>query len=210
VSLGDDADNLRYDAVHQQLLAGYGKGAIAVLGLDLARRANFPLPAHPESFQLTADAKQLFVNLPDNRSIASIDLATQAVNPMWSHPSAAANFSMALDRTIDRLFIPCRKPARLLVLNAATGAITAWTNTVGDADDAFVDEAHRMVYIIGGEGFVDVLYVREHDAMVSRARVATAPGARTGLYVPEWNRLLVAAPRQGTDDARLLVYTVQQ
>ena len=54
------------------------------------------------------------------------------------------------------------------------------------------------------------LYVREHDAMVSRARVPTGPGARTGLYVPEWHKLLVAAPRQGTSDARLLVFAVQQ
>ena len=40
VSLGEDADNLRFDAAHNQLLAGYGSGAIAVLGLDLSKRAN--------------------------------------------------------------------------------------------------------------------------------------------------------------------------
>jgi hypothetical protein len=40
--------------------------------------------------------------------------------------------------------------------------------------------------------------------------VPTAPGARTGLYVPEWNRLLVAAPKQGLKDARLLVFSVEQ
>ena len=210
VTLGADADNLRYDAAHNQLLAGYGSGAIAVLGLDLARRANFALPVHPESFQLAADGQHIFVNLPNNQSIASIDLNSQLVNAAWTHPSPTGNFSMALDKTIHRLFIPFRKPARLLVVNADTGGITAWLPTVGDADDVFVDEALRMIYVIGGEGFVDVLYVREHDAMVSRAKVPTAPGARTGLYVPEWNKLLVAAPRQGTSEARLLVFAVQQ
>jgi DNA-binding beta-propeller fold protein YncE len=210
VSLGEDADNVRYDKVHDQLLVGYGSGAIAVLGLDLTRRANFALPVHPESFQLTEDGKQVFVNLPDSRSIASIDLTNQSVNPTWGHPSASGNFSMALDNTIQRLFIPCRQPARLQVINTDTGRITAWTPSVGDADDIFVDEARRMLYVIGGEGFVDVLYVREHDAMVSRARVATGPGARTGLYIPEWNKLIVAVPRQGSNEARLLVFAVQQ
>jgi DNA-binding beta-propeller fold protein YncE len=210
VSLGEDADNVRYDKVHDQLLVGYGTGAIAALGLDLSRRTNFALPVHPESFQLTEDGKQVFVNLPDNRSIASIDLASQSVNPAWGHPSASGNFSMALDNTIHRLFIPCRQPARLQVVSSDAGRITAWTATVGDADDIFVDEARRMLYVIGGDGFVDVLYVREHDAMVSRARVPTGPGARTGLYVPEWNKLLVAAPRQGSSEARLLVFAVQQ
>ena len=210
VSLGADADNLRYDSAHSQLLAGYGSGAIAVLGLDLSRHANLALPAHPESFQLAADGQHVFVNLPDNQSIASVDLTSQSVNPTWAHPSATANFSMALDKTIHRLFIPCRHPARLLVVNSDTGGITAWLATVGDADDIFVDEVHRMLYVIGGDGLVDVLYVREHDALVSRARVPTAPGARTGLYVPEWNKLLVAAPRQGTTEARLLVFAVEQ
>lgn len=210
VALGQDADNLRYDAPHQQLLAGYGSGAIAVLGLDLSRRANFALPAHPESFQLAADGQHVFVNLPDNRSIASIDLASQTVNPAWSHPSASANFPMAVDGATHRLFVPCRKPARLLTVNSDTGLIRTWKPTVGDADDIFVDVARRMVYVIGGEGYVDVVFVRFADALVSRAQVPTAPGARTGLYVPEWNKLLVAAPRQGTKDARLLVFAVAQ
>ena len=209
VSLGSDADNLRLDAAHSQLLAGYGSGAIAVLGLDLSRRATFDLPAHPESFQLAADGQHVLVNLPDNRSIASIDLASQAVNSAWSHPSCAANFPMAVDKTIHRLLIPCRKPARLLVINSETGAITAWKGTVGDADDIFLDEAHRMVYVIGGDGYIDSVYIRAGDALVSKAQVPTAPGARTGLYVPEWNKLLVAAPRQGTKEARLLVFALE-
>ena len=210
IKLGEDADNLRLDAARTQLLAGYGSGAIAVLGLDLSRKANFALPAHPESFQLAADGQRLFVNLPEARSIASIDLATQAVNPAWSHPSSAANFPMAVDGAIHRLFIPCRKPARMLVINSDTGSITAWKPTVGDADDVFVDEAHRMVYVIGGDGYVDAVFIRAGDALVSRAQVPTAPGARTGLYVPEWSKLLVAAPKQGTKDARILVFSVEQ
>src|SRR4051812_5959539 len=75
ITLGEDADNLRLDAARGQLLAGYGSGAIAVLGLDLSRKTEFALPAHPESFQFSADGQRLFVNLPDARSIASIDLA---------------------------------------------------------------------------------------------------------------------------------------
>lgn len=210
VSLGEDADNLRYDASREQLLAGYGKGAIAVLGLDLAKRGNFALPVHPESFQLTPDGQHLAVNLPDNRTIGSIDLASQAVNSDWGHPMGAANYSMAVDRTIHRLFIPCRKPPRLQVVNSDTGHITAWLPSVGDADDIFVDETLRMLYVIGGDGLVDVLYIRFGDALVSRAKVPTAPGARTGLYVPEWHKLLVAAPRQGSKEARLLVFAVAQ
>lgn len=207
VSLGQDADNLRYDPSRNELLAGYGAGALSVLDLDLARRDNFPLPVHPESFQIAADGNRVYVNLPDHRSIATIDLETRSVNPTWAHPSASGNFPMALDETIHRLFIPCRQPARLQVVNSDTGRITSWAPTVADADDVFVDEARRFVYVLGGGGYVDVEFVRAADALVSRFHVATGPGARTGLYVPEWNQLLVAVPRSDAKDARILVFS---
>ena len=209
VTLGEDADNLRYVPARRQILAGYGKGAIALLGLDLTRQAEFPLPVHPESFQITPDGQHLAVNLPDNHSIGFIDLAAKTVNAEWAHPMGAENFSMAVDPTIHRLFIPCRKPPRLQVVNYDTGHITAWLAAAGaDADDIFVDETLRMLYVIEGSGLVDVLYIRYGDALVTKEKVPTAPGARTGLYVPEWHKLLVAAPKNGTREARLLVYAV--
>ena len=64
------------------------------------------------------------------------------------------------------------------------------------------------LYVIGGQGYVDVLHVSEKTRLTSIAHVATARGARTGLFVPEWNKLLVAAPRRGANPARLLVYTL--
>jgi hypothetical protein len=208
VALGEDADNLRYDAVHKQILAGYGSGAIAVLGLDLTRRAELRLPVHPESFQLSADSKQLFVNLPDNKTVAAIDMEKLGVNSAWGHPGAAANFPMALDGAADRLLIACRHPARLVMMNGATGTVTGSVPTVGDADDVFYDKLRKTAYVIGGEGFVEAVRVEDGDRLASVGHVPTAPGARTGLYVAEWNKLLVAAPHQGAKEARLLVYSV--
>lgn len=208
VDLGDDADNLRYDAGRRLVLAGYGSGAIAGLGLDLSRRGDLRLPVHPESFQLSADDKRLFVNLPLHMSVAAIDMDTHAVNATWGHPGTLANFPMALDAGHGRMFVACRMPARLLMMNTTTGAVLGRIATVGDADDLFYDQARELVYVIGGSGFVDVVRVGPGDMLASVAHVPTAPGARTGLFVPEWNKLLVAAPRRGTRQARLMVYSI--
>jgi hypothetical protein len=45
--------------------------------------------------------------------------------------------------------------------------------------------------------------------MKSIGHVPTATGARTGLLVSDWNKLLVAAPHRGTEPARLLVFDIQ-
>jgi hypothetical protein len=41
------------------------------------------------------------------------------------------------------------------------------------------------------------------------ARVQTAQGARTGLFVPEWGELFVAVPRRGDQSAEIVVHGVQ-
>lgn len=208
IKLGTDADNLRYDASHQQVLAGYGEGAIAVLGLNLTRLEEFKLPAHPESFQMTSDGRRILVNLPDNHSVASINYENHSVNPAWTRPGPLANFPMALDSENDRLFIACRRPARIAQMNATTGQVVGEMGTVGDADDLFYDRTLRQVYAIGGEGYVDVVDAQPGKPLAWLGHVATAPGARTGLYIPEWNQLVVAAPQRGHQNARLLIFSV--
>jgi len=205
--LGQDADALRFDPVHNQLLAAYGSGAIAVLGLDLTRMRDFRLPVHPESFQLTPDATQIFVNLPGNSSIGVIDRASTAVNPDWIDLSANGNFAMALDGQANRLLVSCRDPGELLLIDTQSGHILDRISSVGDADDLGFDPASRTAFVIGAEGYVDVVHVGS-SRLTSIAHVPTGSGARTGLFVPEWNRLVVAAPRRGDTPARLLVFSL--
>ena len=55
VKLGDDADNIRYDAAVNQVIVGYGRGALAALDAASGKRLrDIPLAAHPESFRLEA------------------------------------------------------------------------------------------------------------------------------------------------------------
>lgn len=208
IALGDDADNLRYDRQNNSVLAGYGDGAIASLSLDLKRKAEVRVPAHPESFQLTKDSAHLFVNLPNDQSVAFIDLAKMSVAAKWGHLGAQANFPMAIDQSRHRIFMACRKPAQLLVLNSETGSVTQRMSSVGDADDLFFDSTRDRIYVIGGEGFVDVVDAQANGKLSSISHIPTAAGARTGLFVPAWNELLVAAPHRGAEPARLLVFAL--
>jgi DNA-binding beta-propeller fold protein YncE len=208
ISLGDDADNLRYDVQQQRVMVGYGDGAVASLSLDLSSKTEVELPAHPESFQFSPDGAHLFVNLPHDQSVAFIDLARMRVAAKWDHLGAQANFPMAIDPGDDRIFIGCRTPARLLALSTKTGAATERAEIVGDTDDLFFDPAHGRIYVIGGEGFIDVIDAPKSGKLNSIGHIPTAAGARTGLFVPAWNKLVVAAPHRGSEPARLFVYAL--
>lgn len=61
--------------------------------------------------------------------------------------------------------------------------------------------------MIGGAGFIDVLDA-SRAALTRVARMATAPGARTGLFVPARNRLYLAVPHRGAQRAEVRVFEV--
>lgn len=201
-----DADNVRYDARGHRVIVGYGDGALAFLDSNGKKTGEIPLDGHPESFQVEKTGTRVFVNVPDRKEIQVADMLKNAVIARWPVTSAARNYPMALDEAHHRLLIGCRGPARLLVIDTETGKQTASIEIVGDTDDLFYDAAHSRVYVIGGQGFLDVLEQKDADRYDRIAHQPTAPGARTGLFVPEWSKLFVAVPHRGDQRAEVLVF----
>jgi len=205
--LGNDADNVRYDAAGKRVYVGYGNGAIAAIGAaDGKVQGEAKLTAHPESFQLERSGPRIFVNMPAEEQIAVVDRAAMRVIATWPVVSARSNFPMALDEANHRLFVGCRKPAKVLVYNTRNGTETASFDAVGDTDDLFYDAARQRLYVSGGEGFIDVFQQEKGDRFGRVAHLATAPGARTSLFVPEQNRLYLAVPHRGAQKAEIRVY----
>jgi len=205
VSIGGDADNVRYDQAAKRLYVAY-EGGLAVVdpatGQVVQRIA---IPGHPESFQIERDGSRVFVNLPDTAKIVVADRKTGSVVAQWPE-TPRANYPMALDESTHRLFVGYRQPATMVVYDTATGKAVATAPIPGDTDDLFYDSARKRLYVIGGEGYVDVLQRNGSDAFKRVARIATTTGARTGLFVPEQNRLYVAVPHRGTQFAEVRVY----
>ena len=55
------------------------------------------------------------------------------------------------------------------------------------------DKANARVYVLGGEGYIGVFQENDPDHYTNIANVPSAPGAKTGVLVPELNRLYVSA-----------------
>jgi len=92
-----------------------------------------------------------------------------------------------------------------MALSSQDGHVAAKIDTCGDADDVFVDRKRHRIYVSCGEGVVDVL--ESGEAGYRRlARVSTAPGARTSLFVPELDRLFVAVRAVSSEPAAIWVF----
>ena len=205
IELGSDADNVRVDTAANRIFVGYGSGALAVIDpTTRSKVGDIKVKAHPEGFQIDHDAGQVFVNVPDAHGIAVVDRASQRQTGKWPIPDHRA-FPMALDPVRRQVLVIFRAPAELGVFSMTAGKLITTAETCGDADDLFIDAKRGRVYVSCGAGFVDVL---EASGMTYRraARIPTVSGARTSLFVPELDRLLVAVRTTSAEPAAIWVF----
>ncbi len=209
ITLGDDADNVRYDPATRRLYVGYG----AALGIiDTATGVvvgRIQLRGHPESFQLEPSGSRIYVNIPSAHEVAVLDPNQQRILEEWPMSIAAGNFPMALDAAHHRLLIGFRQPATLGVLDTGSGTVVATLECVRDVDDLFYDTTRRYLYLAGGGGRVDVVIQASADTYQRLVSFPTAVGSRTALFVPERNQLFLAVPQHGTQSAEIRVYQIQ-
>jgi DNA-binding beta-propeller fold protein YncE len=210
VDFQDDADNVRYDSVAQQIYVGFGSGGIGVINaIDGKRVASIKLAAHPEAFELEKRGRRIFVNVPNAGHVAVIDREKAAVATTWKTDGASANFPMALDEANHRLFIGCRTPPKLVVLNTDTGEAVASLGISGDPDDIFYDANRRRLIAICGAGNIALIDQVSGDSYKVAVTIPTAAGARSGLFVPELNSLFVAVPHREGQGAEVLRFELE-
>src|SRR5215208_1542139 len=210
VVLGDDPDNVRYDATTGYAYVGYGTGNGSALGVVDVRTgtkvSDITLSGHPESFQLEDSGQRIFVNVPTAGHIAVVDRNRGSVVETWPLSNATENFPMALDEADQRLFVGTRSPAKLLVLDTETGKMITSLDSSGDADDIFYDMQNKRIYVSGGEGAISVFEQTDPDNYSLRDKVDTAEGARTSLFMPDSGTLYVAVPHRGSQQAEVRAF----
>jgi len=212
IDLRDDADNVRYDAAGKKILVGFGSGGIAIIDpVNVKQLGSVKLSAHPEAFALEQNGNRIFANIPNSHHIAVIDRDQGKVIATWRTDLTLANFPIALDETSHRLFVGCRMPATLLVINTDSGAVISKTGISGDCDDVFYDAKRDRVYAVCGAGKVDVIEQKDLNANADKilTSVMTAIGARTGLFAPDLDQLFVAVPHRGPQQAEIRCYDVE-
>ena len=206
----DDADNVRYDETRKKIYVGFGSGGIALVNPpDGKQVGSIKLSAHPEAFQLEKKGNRIFVNVPDSRHVAVIDRDKGEVVARWKTDLAFANFPMALDEANHRLFVGCRLPSKLVVLNTDSGDVVAKVNISSDADDVFYDSKRHRIYVICGAGKIDVIEQSDPNTYKALTKFDTTNGARTGFFVPERDTLFVAVPHRGSQQAEIRCYQIQ-
>ncbi len=211
VRFPSDADDIRYDRANQRVFVGYGTGGIGVLDAMTGKAlGTIKLRGHAEAFEVESGGARIYVNVPTAEEIAVADWNSRSVIERWPMRRYRDNFPMGFDQAHHRLFVACRRPAVLLVLDPQSGRILAHLPVTRDADDLYYDASNHRIYLSGGQGEITVVGQTDADHYRLLANIPTAPGARTSLLVPQLKRFFLAVPSRGAHAAEIRVYAVNQ
>jgi DNA-binding beta-propeller fold protein YncE len=214
LNLSDDADDMTYSQTNHLLFVGHGgsdaanPARIAVVDTDnFSLKTNIPVATHPEALDIDLLSQRIFVNIADSSEVAVLDGNGKAVTSTWKLVNASHNVPLAYDAEDHVLYVACRTPATLIVLDVEAGKEISRVPTGEGADDLFYDPASRRVYVISGAGEVDVYQIDSNRVLHSLGVIHTVAGAKTALFVPSQSRLYVGVPGTGGQPAEIRIYS---
>jgi DNA-binding beta-propeller fold protein YncE len=165
VKAAEDADGVIYDPASGKVLVVCGDAGVMIPispDLDLATGkadASVELGGKPEF--LAADGKgKAYINLVDKDQVAVVDTKTMKVLNKWPTTPGGSPVGMSMDTAKRRLFIGCRKPQKLIVMDANDGKVLAdlpigagvdATKFDGDVFASCVDGTLTVAREVGGK-----------------------------------------------------------
>jgi DNA-binding beta-propeller fold protein YncE len=176
-----DADGIIYDAKSDKVLAVSGDGgALMTFRPDIDPVSGKLDPAidlggKPE-FMATDGSGKVWINLADKDLVAVVDLASRKVVNRWPVTPGGQPTGLAMDAAGRHLFIGCRKPAMMVVMNADTGTVEA-SLPIGAGVDATI-AAGGEAFASTGDGKLTVAAEKDGKFDVVQT-VTTKLGART-------------------------------
>ena len=216
VELSDDADDMVYDASTKLLYVGHG-GSTAhpamIAVVDTSSQTvvtNLPVATHPEGLEIDKGNDRIFANIADAGEIAVIDGKTHAQSATWQLARAKDNVPLAYDAGDQILFVACRTPAHLVVLDGNSGRELADLPSDAGADDIFYDAELHRIYLIAGSGAIDVYEIDVNKNVRALNVTHTSAGAKTGLLVPSQHALYVGVPGSDGKQASILIYSTRE
>jgi outer membrane protein assembly factor BamB len=187
-----DSDGIIYDAKLDKVLAVSGDGnALMTFSPDIDPKTGkvdtIALAGAPE-FLASDGSGKVFVNLEDKDVVAVVDLKSRSVVQRWPVAPAGHPVGMAIDAASHRLFIGCRNPQRLVVMNDETGKVDA-ALPIGAGVDATA-AGGGLAFASAGDGTLTVAAEKAGTFQVVQT-VKTPTGARTMGMNAESHRLFL-------------------
>ncbi|MEO6816957.1 MAG: hypothetical protein ABI177_09660 [Edaphobacter sp.] len=165
---------------------------------------------HVEGMALEKNGDRLYVNLVQTNKLAVVSRKTMKIIAEWPVSPCKQNAMVVLNQPEKRLYVVCRQPGMVVGMNSDTGSVITTQTAPMKADQMLFDAKSHRLYVLGGEGYIGIYDTADADSLKMIAKFPSAPGAKTGILLPDMKRLIVAASPGATGVlAKVLTYSIQ-
>lgn len=124
-----DSDGIIYDAKLDKVLAVSGDGGVLMtfppdIDPNSGKIDQIALGGAPE-FLASDGSGKVYINLEDKDVVAVVDVNSKSVLARWPVAPGGHPVGMSMDAKSHRLFIGCRNPQKLVVMNSENGKVEA-------------------------------------------------------------------------------------
>jgi hypothetical protein len=181
VKTADDSDGVIYDEASGKVLVVCGDAGVMIPispDLDLATgKADGAVELGGKPEFLAADGQgKAYINLVDKDLVAVVDTKTMKVINRWPTAPGGSPVGMSMDLARRRLFIGCRRPQKLIVMDANDGKVLA-DLAIGAGVDATKFDGDAFASC--GDGTLTVARETAPGKFTVVQTVQTPRGART-------------------------------
>jgi DNA-binding beta-propeller fold protein YncE len=198
IAVDGNPDGLTFDSSSGRVyvLSHSAPGITAINAADGTVLGTVDLGAAPE--QTVGDGKgHLYVDLEDKDAVGVVDTKTLAVTARYPLGDEHTPAGLAMDTKTRVLFVACRNPAALVMLNADTGAVLG-NIPIGLGNDGLVfNPATREVFASQGDGTLAVVKENGPTSFALEQTLPTQTGAKTLALDTKTGHIFLIAAEYG-------------
>jgi DNA-binding beta-propeller fold protein YncE len=195
IAVQGNPDGILFDAYNEHVydLSHSAPNATVIDAKDGSIVGTIDLGGAPE--QAVTDGKgHVYVDVEDKGNVAVVDAKTLAVTAHYDVSGKAGTCAgLAIDAKNRVLFVACRDPHVMVILNADDGNIITTLPLSGVTDGAVFNPATMEAFSSHAEGTLDVIKENSPTSFAVEQSVTTMPSAKTLTLDSKTNRILLIA-----------------
>lgn len=191
---GENPDAIVYDPATRRVFT-FNAPSHNATALDASTNkvlGTIELGGQPE-FASADGQGHLFVDLMDKGVVLQIDSRKLMATERWSTGECHRPYTMAIDRQNRRLFIGCRNPDFMAVLDANNGHVITTLPIGAGTDAAGFDPGMHLIFCSNTDGTLTVIRQESPDKYTILETVKTEVQARTSAVDLKTHKIFLSA-----------------
>ncbi len=194
INVGKGPDGIYYDPATKRVFTNnHGSHDITAIDAQTGEVAGaVKLEGDGEQAVIGANGL-IYVNSENTNEVIVFDPKSLQVKQRFPIAEAQTPTGLAYDAKTSRLFIGCRRPPKMVVMDANTGKVVNSYPIGSGVDYAAFDPDAKLIFFSCADGALSIYHEKSGREYEDAGAVKTQPSAKTMAFDPKTKRIFLSA-----------------